>query len=258
MCRIFYSLNQPNTESKIHRFLKQSDHLEKNTPGQNSESDHHKHPDGFGLAGLSHGKWSVYKNPRIYHQVSNINEIVKTVASHSLVIGHIRKIDSTYSTVKTENTHPFYYRNHVFLHNGYLKEYASHRAAFHRRVPADLRPRLKGDTDTETMFYLFLSILRKRGMSVESLLESVRDLFGIISSIVSTYNANIIYGNKEYSLITRYAKGPQEPPSLYLNRGKQDGIFITSEPMSKHYRLIPKNTAIIINNTTGESQTVSI
>ena len=250
MCRIFYSLNQPNTESNMHRFLKQSDHLEKNTPGLDSDSDHHTHPDGFGLAGFDNGKWTVYKNPRIYHQVANINGIVKRMASHSLVIGHIRKMDTTYSANKMENTHPFYYRNHVFLHNGYLKHYQLHRTALRKRVPADLRVRIKGDTDTETMFYLFLSILRKRN----ALLESVQEFFALIASIVPTYNANIIYANKEYSLVTRYAKGPQEPPSLYWNRTK-GGVLITSEPMTKHHELIPKNTAIIVNNKTGESRT---
>ena len=99
MCRIFYSLNQPNTKSKIMRFLKQSDHLEKNTPGQDSASDHHTHPDGFGLAGFENGKWTVYKSPRLYKEVSNLDDIVKRMAAHSLVIGHIRKCDTSYSIV---------------------------------------------------------------------------------------------------------------------------------------------------------------
>lgn len=251
MCRIFYSLGQSNTESKIHRFLKQSDHLEKNTPGLDSESDHHTHPDGFGLAGLSHGKWAVYKSPRMYKDVANLDEIAKTMAAHSLVIGHIRKMDSAHSAVRRENTHPFYYRNHVFLHNGYLRDYAHHRGAIRRRVPADLRTRVKGDTDTEMMFYLFLSILRKVG----GVIESVQELFGLLASIVPAYNANIIYANKEYSLVTRYAHGMQDPPSLYWNLSQKRGVLITSEPISRNYRIVPRNTAILINNATGEIYT---
>lgn len=252
MCRIFYSLNQSNTESKIHRFLKQSDHLEKNTPGLNSASDHHTHPDGFGLAGLSRGKWEVYKSPRLYREMANLDEIVSRMATHSLVIGHIRKMDSRYSRAQKENTHPFYYRNHVFMHNGYLRDYAVHGAALRRHIPADLRAHIKGDTDSEMMFYLFLSILRK---GKPNILEAVRELFQILSSIVPKYNANIIYANKEYSLVTRYAYGMQEPPSLYWNMNKTGGVLITSEPVSRNYRLIPKNTAILINHATGDTYT---
>lgn len=237
------------------RFLKQSDHLEKNTPGLDSASDHHTHPDGFGLAGFENGKWTVYKSPRLYREIENLDEIVKRMAAHSLVVGHIRKMDTTYSTATKENTHPFYYRNHVFLHNGYLRKYAP---KLRQIVPADLRTHIKGDTDTEIMFYLFLSILRKQKMGVETLFESIQELFRIISSIVPVYNANIIYANKEYSLVTRYAHGQQEPPSLYLNRINEKGVLITSEPMSRSYQLIPKNTVLLLNHRTGETYTDSL
>jgi glutamine amidotransferase len=245
-------------ESKIMRFLKQSDHLEKTTPGLDSASDHHTHPDGFGLAGFDNGKWTVYKNQRLYHEVENLAEIVKKMATHSLVIGHIRKMDTTYSTAIRENTHPFYYRNHVFLHNGYLKNYAVHRHELRRHVSPYLRTHIKGDTDTETMFYLFLSILRKREMGVETLVESVQELFRMVASIVPAYNANIIYGNKEYSLVTRFSHGPQDPPSLYLNRINKKGVLITSEPVSRIYSIIPKNTVVVIHHATGETYTVPL
>lgn len=258
MCRIFYSLNQPNMESKIMRFLKQSDHLEKTTPGLDSASDYHTHPDGFGLAGFDNGKWTVYKNPRLYHEVENLAEIVKKMATHSLVIGHIRKMDTTYSTVQKENTHPFYYRNHVFLHNGYLNNYAVHRHELRRHISPYLRTHIKGDTDTETMFYLFLSILRKREIGVETLVESVQELFRMVASIVPAYNANIIYGNKEYSLVTRFSHGPQDSPSLYLNRINERGVLITSEPVSRSFRLIPKKTMVVVNHRTGEIYTQSL
>jgi glutamine amidotransferase len=169
------------------------------------------------------------------------------MAAHSLVIGHIRKCDTTYSRVQRENTHPFYYRNQVFMHNGYLLDYA----VIRRLVPADLRKNIKGDTDSEMMFYLFLSLLRK----TPNIVEAIQELFQILSSIVTKYNANIIYANKEHSLVTRYAHGPQEPPSLYWNRSKKGGVLITSEPVSRNYRLIPKNTAILINHATGDTYT---
>lgn len=253
MCRIFYSLNQPNTESKIHRFLKQSDHLEKNTPGLNSASDSHTHPDGFGLAGFAEGKWVVYKSPRLYREIENLDEIVSRMAAHSLVIGHIRKCDTTYSRVQRENTHPFYYRNHVFLHNGYLRHYSDHRSKLEKLVDPDLRAHIKGDTDTETMFYLILSILRKQEgkMGVERLHLAFQELFRKVSSIVSKYNANIIYGNKEYSAVIRYAHGPQNPPSLYMNGSSRSGMLITSEPISRSYSIIPRNCMMVMDNASG-------
>jgi glutamine amidotransferase len=253
MCRIFYSLNQPNTESKIYRFLKQSDHLEKNTPGIDSASDHHTQSDGFGLAGLASDKWSVYKTPRLYKEVANLDDIVKKMAAHSLVIGHIRRCDTTYSTVRWENTHPFYYRNHVFLHNGYLRHYSDHRSKVEKLVDPDLRVHIKGNTDSETMFYLILSILRKQEgkMGVERLHLAFQELFRQVSSIVPKYNANIIYGNKEYSVVIRYAHGRQDPPSLYINGSSRNGMLITSEPISRSYSIIPRNCMMVMDNASG-------
>ena len=245
MCRILYSLYQPNTEELIWKFLRQSDHLEKYTPGIDSPANFHTHTEGFGLAGIKDKKWSVYKTATLYRDVPNMAEIAEKMAEHPLVIGHIRR--STMATKR--NNHPFHYRNHVFLHNGHLADYQSHRSVFLRKVPPAFRAHIKGDTDMEIMFYLFLSIIEKQEMSVSALRESVQQMFREVSSVSVRYNANVIYGNPEYSLITRYSHGKIDSPSLYLNMTRK-GLLITSEPVSRKFLIIPDKTLIVVNHRT--------
>jgi len=273
MCRVLYSLHP--SKNHIVQFLKQSDHLEKHTPGIDSASDHNTHPDGFGLASsnlgrsLNLGRWSVFKSPKLYKRVANLSPAIDQISQGDVVIGHIRRVDSRYTRVSRENTHPFYYRNRVFVHNGYLKDFDKHRSAIVRHIDPDLRSHIKGDTDSEVMFYLYLSILRKKESIMRDVVklasshcypdndptptilrESMVDLFALLQEIVPAYMANIIYADKEYSVITRKSVGGLDAPSLYMNRTKR-GVLISSEPITRSYDIVPENTCIIIHHESG-------
>ena len=109
MCRILYSLHQPYAKRKLIKFLAQS------------ESDFccEKALDGYGIAALSaNHKWSIYRSIKPPLEDPNANDVVRNYSNGSLIIGHIRRATNT--NVSPENTHPFYNKNRIFVHNGYF------------------------------------------------------------------------------------------------------------------------------------------
>lgn len=250
MCRIFYALNQSQIKHKIMQFLRQSDQPIKNTPGINSEADHIHNVDGYGLASFHNRHWKVYKSKEVYHAnpktTSYIDEIVKV--GSSLVIGHIRKKIDT-APVSLENTHPFQYGDHVFLHNGGVFEFHKKRELFAK--PIHKKYKIGGETDTEYIFYLLLTYLERNSQNVE---EAFQHVFSRLSKIYSKWNATIIYANATHSYIirTKYINEKIHPgktidaPSLYWNGKPSNKILITSEPILKTYSIIPENSFIVV------------
>jgi predicted glutamine amidotransferase len=224
MCRILYALNQPNCKSKIRNFFMQS-----------TLSPMAK--DGHGLAGLNPKtkKWRVYKSPEPADTISDPTTIANIFAEYPLVIGHIRNahiIDVPKSVIanelnsKPENTHPFYYKNHVFLHNGRFinAHHPSVRRWFQSNILPEYWQHVKGNTDSEMVFYLFLSIMQKHNQlnkdihmlkgtldckvatRFEELRDMVKECFKLLDARFSLYIANFVYSDKDYSIVGRLEK----------------------------------------------------
>jgi hypothetical protein len=70
------------------------------------------------------------------------------------------------------------------------------------------------------------------------------------------FTANIVYSNKEYSVITRCANSPNNvlrAPSLYMNGEETPGkLLISSEPLMDKFKIIPEQSVIFVNNITGQ------
>jgi predicted glutamine amidotransferase len=177
-----------------------------------------------------------------------------------IVIGHIRLATDSKSTY--ENTHPFLYQNQLFLQNGYIANFAEHKNELVKCVDASLLKHVKGDTDTELLFFMFLTIKKRREKNHKTvtslqetkiLVESIRELFRIFEDKNIEISANLIYAEERYIVITRYItydkskyKKEQIPPSLYYDT--KDGLLITSEPITPHFTIVPVNTIMIIDS----------
>jgi len=217
MCRILYALNQPNIKSKINSFLLQS-------------TDEPKAIDGHGFAGFDSTtrKWRVNKSSK---PASNKTQIADTFAEYPLVIGHLRNaqivdvpksvIDGVLSA-SPKNTHPFYHKNHVFMHNGRFDDahLPSMRQWFQANILPEYWQHVKGNTDSECIFYLLLSIIKRREWiykdidmlegkgckspsKSEELRDAVRECFQLLDSKFHLYIANFIYADKDYSIVGR-------------------------------------------------------
>ena len=78
-----------------------------------------------------------------------------------VLIGHVRH--ATVGAMRTENTHPFKYRQWLFAHTGTVAGFPAMRDRLAESIPQFLRRNVRGDTDSELLFHLFLSFLHDAG-----------------------------------------------------------------------------------------------
>lgn len=252
MCRLLISFENKNTKQIILDFLKQSNQSKKNTPGMDNPRDQIKHIDGYGLAWVSRNKWKIYKNPEIYTKDENLSTILDKI-SKKLVIGHIRKKKYGDSTI--ENTHPFVFENQIFLQNGSFHDFPKNLSTLKNYIHPKYISEIKGETDTEYLFFLFLSIKDTMKCKKEkAILHTFTKLFDLFGKLNIEIGGNIIYANENYVAVTRYIyydqsnyNEKQYSQSLYWNIPKNDGLLISSEPLLDKYELISENTIIILN-----------
>lgn len=91
----------------------------------------------------------------------NFAELTRDIKADVLV-GHIRT--ATVGALKTENTHPFRYRQWLFAQTGTVPKFEVLRTRLHDSLPQFLARDVRGDTDAELVFYLFLSFLHDTGV----------------------------------------------------------------------------------------------
>jgi predicted glutamine amidotransferase len=112
--------------------------------------------DGFGV-----GWYGEDETPRLYRSVHpawndrNLRELAAGISS-PLFFAHIRA--STGTAIQETNTHPFRYGRWLWMHNGLIREFARLRRELVLAIDDSLFPSLEGTTDTETMFYLALTL----------------------------------------------------------------------------------------------------
>jgi predicted glutamine amidotransferase len=79
-----------------------------------------------------------------------------------LLLGHVRY--ATVGALRTENTHPFRYRQWLFAQTGTVPEFDRIRDRVVASVPDFLRSGIRGETDAEAVFHVFLSFLHDGGL----------------------------------------------------------------------------------------------
>jgi len=111
--------------------------------------------DGFGV-----GWYGAPDTPGVYHSTEpawndqNLRELAGHISS-PLFFTHIRAAIG--SAVQQTNCHPFRHKNWLFMHNGYLNELATIKRDLILAVDPSLYPLIKGQADTEVLFFLALT-----------------------------------------------------------------------------------------------------
>lgn len=175
MCRLFGFRSV--IPSMVHRSLIQAD----NALGTQSE----RHPDGWGVAYYVDGAPHLTRaaatalNDQLFHRVSG-------VVSSETVVAHVRK--ATQGGISVLNCHPFQHGRWVFAHNGDVPEFARHRDTLLAEVAPRLRRFVLGDTDSEVIFFLFITELSRFGptsnkLSIEEVIEALRRTISAVRAI---------------------------------------------------------------------------
>ena len=112
--------------------------------------------DGFGV-----GWYSDQNTPALFKSVepawndANLRELAGHVRS-GLVFAHIRA--STGTPVQWTNCHPFRHRNWLWMHNGSIAQFHDVKRELMLAVDSTLFPEIVGTTDSETFFFLALTM----------------------------------------------------------------------------------------------------
>jgi len=111
--------------------------------------------DGFGI-----GWYDAMPAPGVFHSIEpawndqNLRELVGHITSGHF-FAHIRAAIG--SAVQQTNCHPFRHGRWLFMHNGYVAELATVKRDLVLAIDESLYPEIKGQADTEILFYLALT-----------------------------------------------------------------------------------------------------
>jgi predicted glutamine amidotransferase len=112
--------------------------------------------DGFGVGWYEGGE-----PPRVYRSTHpawndrNLRELAAGISS-PLFFAHIRA--STGTAIQETNTHPFRHGRWLWMHNGLIRDFHRVRRELVLAVDDSLFDSIEGTTDSETMFYLALTL----------------------------------------------------------------------------------------------------
>lgn len=123
-------------------------------------SQSRNHRDGWGVAFYVDGAPHITRSPTTAIDCALFRKVSGIVASET-VLAHVRQ--ATAGEVSVLNCHPFQYGKWVMAHNGDIRNFADRREELVRRVPPRLRRYILGDTDSEVLFFLFLTNLSQHG-----------------------------------------------------------------------------------------------
>ncbi len=111
--------------------------------------------DGFGV-----GWYGARDTPGVFNSIEpawndrNLHEIADHISS-PLFFTHIRAAIG--SAVQQTNCHPFRHDRWLFMHNGYINEFATIKRDLVLAIDPSLYPNVQGQADTEVLFFLALT-----------------------------------------------------------------------------------------------------
>lgn len=116
--------------------------------------------DGWGLGSYQGSELLLRKRPSEQREAVQLADLVRELRT-SCVVAHARI--ATVGPRTLDNTHPFRHRAWLFAHTGTLPRFAEMRAALRAQVPEHLARGIRGDTDSEVLFHLFLGAVYRLG-----------------------------------------------------------------------------------------------
>jgi len=209
------------------------------------------------------------------------NTNLRVLADHvqaSLLFAHIRATSG--AAISEENCHPFVFGRWMFMHNGAVSHFLRVKRKLVQSIPDDIFYAIKGATDSEHVFALFLDLLGKSRddpnitphIMRDTLIKTIHVLVSLVkvteepSDEHQFSSLNFVVTNGKIVVASRYRDGPEDPPSLYYHTfekyelieghaavhpikddEKPGAVIIASEPVTDDpdpWFLLPKNSII--------------
>jgi len=231
--------------------------------------------DGFGVAWYVR---SISPEPAVFRSIQpawnnlNLRHLARVTRSPA-ILAHVRAATPGMG-VSEANCHPFTAGTLAFMHNGAVPEFARLKRQFQQRLSDEAYSQTQGSTDSEHVFALFrdhLARLDKRDSTETMALaleRTIAETAEMARSIATPRNAllNLAVSDGQRAVVSRYATGESEGPSLYYHVGKKytctDGVchmvdadeehhaaIVASEPLTEEasWRLVPPNHMVLVD-----------
>lgn len=135
---------------------------------------------GWGVGFYQAGEILLKRRPIDDRAEITLSDMTQGIRTDTLV-AHVR--DATIGTRSTENTHPFRYRQWLFAHTGTIEGFGALRGRLRDSLPQFLQRDVRGDTDSELLFHLFLSFLHDAGKLDRPVVDDVSAKSALRSTI---------------------------------------------------------------------------
>jgi glutamine amidotransferase len=277
MCRFVAYLGKPVMADEVlikpkNSLLSQSYHA--------LESEMTVNGDGFGLGWYDK---SIREEPGLFRSIRpawNDENLIYNAAmiKSSCIFGHIRA--ATNGSVSIPNCHPFHYDRYLMMQNGGIKDFVKIKRAITDRLHDETFEWIQGQTDTQYIFALFMTIVleyeKKRPLPLADIkicfsrtfaeIEKMKDAAGLTSP--SLYNMVLTDGRR--MVATRYSTNPKEDTrSLHIARISEfyigekgqlkfkndaeadNSVLIASEVLSKEtgfWQEVPENSCVMVDH----------
>jgi glutamine amidotransferase len=201
------------------------------------ETDEPLNGDGFGIGWYAQ---DIDPYPAVYRSIQpawndqNLQYLAPKIRSNCF-FAHVRA--ASIGEVSIDNNHPFNYKRLMFMHNGGIAEFYRIKRYLRRQLSDEIYAWIKGQTDSEHMFALFLDIFQKNKYHFiakdigDALEETIHTLRAIQKKHhirgINYINAAITDGRSIVAV--RYTSSePKKAPSLHFSEGSQyvynDGV----------------------------------
>lgn len=147
-------------------------------------------PLGWGMGFYQGGEVLIRRRPIDDRPEIDVAKNAQDVRA-DILIGHVRQ--ATVGSLRTENTHPFRYRQWLFAQTGTVSHFEGVKERLAASVPEFLRGGIRGETDAEIVFHVFLSFLHDAGRLEDLSIEPgvIRDALRSTLSVVDGMTAEI-------------------------------------------------------------------
>jgi predicted glutamine amidotransferase len=148
--------------------------------------------DGWGVGFYQADEVLHKKHPQPSSEKPEWSVMLRGIRSH-VAIAHVR--DATVGPRRADNNHPFRMRQWLFAHAGMVEGFAAIQPRLLESMPDFLRRNVRGDTDSEHVFHVFLSFLHDAGqldsmdVADQAVLAALRSAIALIDRLVSEVGA---------------------------------------------------------------------
>lgn len=194
------------------------------------ETDEPLNGDGFGVGWYQQ---DIDPYPALFRSIQpawndqNLRYLAPKIRSNCF-FAHVRA--ASLGGVSIDNNHPFNYRRMLFMHNGDIAEFQKIKRYLRRQLSDEIYDWIRGQTDSEHMFALFLDIFHKHKYHfiaediAKALVETIHTLKAIQRKHhirgVNYINAAITDGRNIVAV--RYISSePEKAPSMHFSEGSE-------------------------------------